>query len=79
MFNKFGKNKDDDPKKALGKASDALNKGLTGGLTKAFLGKDFVEKMNDGLGMANQVVDGQELAEQLAKTGADAFVRQTPG
>ena len=72
MFNKFGKKKDDDPKKTLGKASDALNKGLTGGLTKAFLGKDFVNTMNAGINKANQAVDGQALAEQLSKTGADA-------
>lgn len=72
MFNKFGKKNDDDPKKALDKASDVLNKGLAGGLTKAFLGKDFVDQMNAGLDMANQAVDGQELAEQLLKTGVDA-------
>ena len=72
MFNKFGKKKDDDPKKTLDKASDALNKGLTGGLTKAFLGKDFVNTMNAGINKANQAVDGQALAEQLSKTGADA-------
>ena len=76
MFNKFGKKKDDDPKKALDKASDVLNKGLMGGLTKGFLGKDFVDKMNTGLDMANQAVDGQALAGELSKTGvaADAEV-----
>ena len=72
MFNAFGKKKEDDPKKAIDKASDALNKGLTGGLTKAFLGKEFVEKANTGLDFANQVVDGQALAEELMKTGMDA-------
>lgn len=72
MFNKFGKKNDDDPKKALGKASDALNKGLSGGLTKAFLGKDFVNTMNQGLDMANQAVDGQALAQELSKTGVEA-------
>lgn len=72
MFNKFGKNKDDDPKKALKKASDMMNKGLMGGLTKGFLGKNFVEKMNTGINMANQAVDSQALAEQLSKTGVDA-------
>ena len=72
MFNKFGKKDDDDPKKALDKASDVLNKGLAGGLTKAFLGKDFVNQMNEGLDMANQVVDSQALAEELSKTGVDA-------
>lgn len=72
MFNAFGKKKDDDPKKALDKASDTLNKGLTGGLTKAFMGKDFVEKMNTGLDFGKQAVDGQAMAAELMKTGLDA-------
>jgi len=72
MFNAFGKKKDDDPKKALDKASDVLNKGLTGGLTKAFMGKDFVEKMNTGLDFGNQAIDGQAMATELMKTGLDA-------
>jgi len=71
MFNKFGK-KDDDPKKALDKASNMINKGMMGGLTKAFLGKDFVDTMNSGIDMANDALDGQALAEQLAQTGAEA-------
>jgi hypothetical protein len=72
MF-KFGKDKDmDDPKKALDKADKVLNKGLMGGLTKAFMGKEFVDKANAGISMANQALDGQALAEQLAQTGADA-------
>ena len=72
MF-KFGKGKDDDdPKKAIEKADKVLNKGLMGGLTKAFMGKDFVDKANAGLNMANQALDGQALAQQLAVTGVDA-------
>lgn len=71
MFN-FGKNKDEDPKEALEKASNKLNKGLTGGLAKAFMGKDFMDKTNEALGMANQVLEGQEMAEELAKSGAGA-------
>jgi len=72
MF-KFGKDKDmDDPKKALDKADKVLNKGLMGGLTKAFMGKEFVDKANAGISMANQALDGQALAEKLAQTGADA-------
>ncbi|MCJ7518407.1 MAG: hypothetical protein MUO42_01875 [Anaerolineaceae bacterium] len=72
MF-KFGKGKDDDdPKKALDKANNVLNKGLMGGITKAFMGKDFVDKANSGINMANQALDGQALAQQLAQTGADA-------
>ena len=44
----FGKSKEDekDPKKALDNAEKTLNTGLTGMLTKGFMGKDFVNKMN---------------------------------
>lgn len=71
MFN-FGKNKNDDPKKALEDASNKLNKGLTGGLAKAFMGKDFMDKANEAIGMANQTLDSQQLAQELAQRGADA-------
>ena len=70
MFN-MGKNKKD-PKKALEDADKAINKGLMGGLTKAFMGKDFVDQANQALNMANQTLDQGALAEQLAQTGADA-------
>ena len=69
MFN-MGKNKKD-PKKALEDADKAINKGLMGGLTKAFMGKDFVDQANQALNMANQTLDQGALAEQLAQTGAD--------
>ena len=71
MFN-FGKNKQEDPKKALEDASNKLNKGLTGGLAKAFMGKDFMDKTNEAIGMANQALDGQKIAQELAQNGADA-------
>jgi len=71
MFN-FGKASKKDPKEALDDASKALNKGLMGGLTKAFMGKDFVDQANAGIDMANSVLDGAALGEQLMKTGADA-------
>ena len=41
-------------------------------MTKAFLGKDFVEQMNAGIDMANQAVGGQDLAAELSKTGVAA-------
>jgi hypothetical protein len=71
MFN-FGKASKKDPKEALDDASKVLNKGLMGGLTKAFMGKDFVDQANAGIEMANQTLDGAALAQQLAQTGADA-------
>lgn len=71
MFN-FGKASKKDPKEALDDASKVLNKGLMGGLTKAFMGWDFVDQANAGIEMANQSLDGVALAQQLAETGADA-------
>ena len=71
MFN-FGKKGKKDPKEALEDANKAINKGLTGGLTKAFLGKDFVDQANKAMDMANQSVDQAAIAQQLAETGADA-------
>ncbi|HUV16473.1 MAG TPA: DUF3592 domain-containing protein [Pelolinea sp.] len=71
MFN-LGKKGKKDPKEALDDASKVLNKGLMGGLTKAFMGKDFVDQANDAIGMANQTLDSTAMAQQLAETGADA-------
>jgi len=71
MFN-LGKKGKKDPKEALDDASKVLNKGLMGGLTKAFMGKDFVEQVNDAIGMTNQTLDSTAMAQQLAETGADA-------
>jgi hypothetical protein len=45
MFN-LGKKQEKDPQKALEDARKTMNSGLTGGLTKAFMGKDFVNDMN---------------------------------
>ncbi len=75
MFN-FGKKDDDqdqnDPKKALQKASDKLNKGMMGGLTKAFMGKGFVDKMNNTIAQGNQALDSVAANQEVAKNGADA-------
>ena len=71
MFN-FGKKGKKDPKEALEDANKAINKGLTGGLTRAFMGKDFVDQANQAMNMANQTLDQGALAQQLAQTGADA-------
>ncbi len=71
MFGK-GKKKEDDPKKALENASNMLNKGLMGGLTKAFMGKDFVDKANSAIDMGNQAINDMEIAQNLAQNGADA-------
>ncbi len=43
-----------------------------GGLTKAFMGKDFVDKANSAIDMGNQAINGMEIAQDLMKNGADA-------
>ncbi len=71
----FGKKKDEnlnDPKQALDHAQDTLNHGITGGLTKAFMGKGFVDSMNATINQGKQVVNEVEQQQQLAQTGADA-------
>ncbi len=68
----MGKKKEEDPKKALENASNMLNKGLMGGLTKAFMGKDFVDKANSAIDMGNQAITGMEIGQELMKNGADA-------
>ncbi len=68
----MGKKKEDDPKKALENASNMVNKGLMGGLTKAFMGQDFVDKTNAAINMGNQALDNMEIAKNLAQNGADA-------
>lgn len=59
----FGKKEvEKDPKKALENADKTLNTGLTGFMTKTFMGKDFTDKMNASLDMAKSAVNTQDLA-----------------
>jgi hypothetical protein len=71
MFN-FGKKQDDDPKKALEKADKVLNTGLTGALAKGFMGKGFVDKMNNTLEKGQSALDGINQAQWVAQNGIDA-------
>jgi hypothetical protein len=72
MFN-FGKNKDnEDPQKALDNARNTVNKGLSGGLTKAFMGQGFVDKMNNAMDKGQAALDGVQQQQWLAQNGADA-------
>jgi hypothetical protein len=63
MFN-FGK-KEDDPQKAMENARKTVNDGLMGGLTKAFMGQEFVDKVNNAL-------DGAQEAQWVAQSGLEA-------
>jgi hypothetical protein len=69
----LGKKKDDeDPKKGLEKADKFLNKGLSGALTKGFMGKDFVDKMNSSLAMGQNAIAGMEQGQWLMQNGLEA-------
>ena len=69
----FGKKKTEkDPKKALDNADKTLNTGLTGALTKGFLGQDFVDTMNQGINSGRNAVAGVEMGQYLAQAGMDA-------
>ena len=71
MFN-FGKKQEDDPKKAIDKARGAVNNGLTGGLTKMFMGQGFVDKMNNVMDQGDAATQGQQSAQMLTMTGLPA-------
>jgi len=71
MFN-FGKKIEKDPQKALDNAKKTMNSGITGGLTKAFMGKDFVNDMNSSMNQAQSALDGIQQQQWLAQNGLDA-------
>ena len=70
MFN-FNKKVEKDPKKALENADKTLNKGLTGALVKGFMGKDFVNDMNQSLDMGKNAIAGVEQMQALMQNGLD--------
>jgi hypothetical protein len=71
MFN-FNSKKDDDPQKALDNAKKMMNSGITGGLTKAFMGKDFVNQTNNAIEMGQSALDGVKQQQVVMQTGLDA-------
>jgi hypothetical protein len=68
----FGNKKDQDPQKALDNAKKTLNSGITGGLTKAFMGKDFVNQMNSAMDQGQAAMDGVKQQQWLMQNGVDA-------
>jgi hypothetical protein len=73
MFGKFVKKQmDKSPEEALNDGRKSLNSGISGGLTKAFLGKDFVDKMNDTMDKGQAAIDMQKSGNMLAMTGLEA-------
>jgi hypothetical protein len=73
MFSKFvKKNMDKNPEEALNDGRNALNKGLSGGLTKAFMGQEFVDKMNSAMDQGQAAIDMQKGGQMLAMSGLEA-------
>ena len=68
----FGRKIEKDPQKALDNAKKTMNSGLTGGLTKAFMGKDFVDDMNNAMNKGQAALDMQKSGQWIAQTGMDA-------
>jgi hypothetical protein len=71
MFNLGKKKQEEDPQKALDNARNSLNKGITGGLTKAFMGKDFVNKMNSTMDQGQAALEGLQQQQWLAQNGVE--------
>jgi len=56
----------------LDNAKKTMNSGITGGLTKAFMGKDFVNEMNGAMNQGQAALDGLKQQQWLAQNGQDA-------
>lgn len=70
MFN-FNKSQED-PQKALENARNVVNKGLMGGLTKAFMGQGFVDKMNFAMDQGQAAIDNVNQTNWVAQNGLEA-------
>ena len=68
----FGRKIEKDPQKALDNAKKTVNSGLMGGLTKAFMGKDFVDDMNNAMDQGQAAIDMQKSGQWLAQSGMPA-------
>ncbi len=73
MFGKFVKKQmDKSPEEALDDGRKKLNSGITGGLTKAFMGQEFVDKMNSAMDQGQAAIDMQKSGNMLAMSGIPA-------
>jgi len=70
MFN-FNKSQED-PQKALENARNVVNKGVMGGLTKAFMGQGFVDKMNSAMDQGQAAIDYVNQMNWVAQYGLAA-------
>jgi hypothetical protein len=60
-----------DPTGLIEDHKKTLNSGMTGALTKAFMGKEFVNKMNGVMDMGQGALAGQQERLKLIQTGLD--------
>jgi hypothetical protein len=73
MFGKFVKKQmDKSPQEALDDGRKKMNSGITGGLTKAFMGQEFVDKMNNAMDQGQAAINMQQSGGWLAMSGLDA-------
>jgi hypothetical protein len=68
----FGRKIEKDPQKALEQGRKTVNNGLMGGLTKAFMGQDFVDQTNAAMDQAQNALDMQKSGAWIAQAGMDA-------
>jgi hypothetical protein len=72
MFGKFVKKQmDKSPEEALNDGRKSINSGISGGLTKAFMGQEFVDKMNGAMDQGQAAIDMQKNGNMLAMTGVE--------
>jgi hypothetical protein len=69
MFN-FNESQED-TQKALDNACNVVNKGLMGGLTKAFMGQGFVDKMNATMDQGQSALDHVSQMKWVAQNGPE--------
>lgn len=60
-----------DPEKAMDMADKSLNKGVSGFMTKAFMGKDFVADMNKTMQMGRDAMEMQKQYQNPEQFGLD--------
>ncbi len=68
----FGKKIEKDPQKALDQANKTLNNPLLKGVTKAFMGKDFVDQTDNALAQAQAGINMANASQQMGQMGLDA-------
>lgn len=61
-----------DPEKALDNADKTLNKGVTGFMTKAFMGKEFVADMNQAMDKGRDAIELQKQYQNPDMNGLPA-------